>query len=208
MNIDDFDRTINELEDKYFDSDYILKEGKVPILFTAPHTMEQIKDDGSIKFAESFTKAIALYLNKYADVSVLIKINDTGLDSNRFNNDDFKKELMSFVRNNDIKLVIDLHGAKEERDFDVEFGTMNNLSADYSTIKLLEDSFIKNNITNIVHNDPFKGGAITQSLYEIKGVDAIQLEINSKFRNESNIEKLKQVCDALEDFINTLYIYL
>ena len=95
-----------------------------------------------------------------------------------------------------------MHGSKKEHSFDIEFGTMNNLTSDYSTVRLLEDSFKNNGINNIVYNNPFKGGAITQSLYEIKDVNAIQLEINRKFRDKSNMVKLKQLCDAFEEFIN------
>lgn len=119
-----------------------MKIGKGSILFTAVHTIDQVKDDGSIKFRESYTKAIAFYLNKYANVSCMVKVKDTGYDSNRDNHDELKKELIKFVNENNISLVIDLYGSKKERDYDIEFGTLNNLSADYSTIKELEESFI------------------------------------------------------------------
>ena len=176
-----FREEINEFENLKFNEDYITKKGRIPILFTAPHTMEQLREDGSIKPSESFTKAIALYLNKYYDVSSMIKIKDTGLDSNKDNKDEFKTEIIRFIKDKNIRLVIDLHGSKKEREFDIEFGTMNNLSADFSTIKELENCFISNGINNIVHNDPFKGGAITQYVYGLKDGDIIQLEINSKF---------------------------
>lgn len=184
---------------------YIRKIGGVPILFTAPHTMEQHFADGSMKYGEPFTKAIAMYMNKYFNTSYLIKVNDTGLDSNRDNHDEFKEELLRIVKDNDIKLVIDLHGADRNRDFDVEFGTLNDLSADISTVKELEKAFIDNGIVNISHNDPFKGGAITQYLFNVKGLDVIQLEINWRFRTLDNIENLELLCKALEAFI-TQYV--
>ena len=187
---------------------YIFKVDKIPILFTAAHTMEQFLDDGRIKPAETYTKAICMYLNKYCNTSYLIKMNDTGIDSNRDNHDDFKKELIRIVKENNIKLVIDLHGAKRERNFDVEFGTLNNLTADYSTIKELEEAFIENNIINIKHNEPFKGGAITQYLYNIKDVDVIQLEINGHFRDLEKLENLNNVCNALIDFIKQYIEYI
>ena len=194
-----FKEEINELESLEFNKDYIIKKGNIPILFTAPHTMQQIKEDGSIKPSELFTKAIALYLNKFYNVNCMIKIKDTGLDSNRDNRDEFKTELLRFIKDNNIKIVIDLHGSKESREFDIEFGTLNNLSSDYTVIKELEDSFINNGITNISYNDPFKGGAITQYIYGLKDVDVIQLEINSKYRN--NIDKLNKLCNSIELFI-------
>ena len=196
-----FDEEILSLESLEFDQDFIIKKGSIPILFTAPHTMMQQKDDGSIKLEEPFTKAIALYLNKHSNINSMIKIKDTGEDSNRDNRDEFKTELIRFIKNNNIKLVIDLHGASINRNFDVEFGTLNNLSADYSTIKELEESFVENGIKNINHNDPFKGGAITQYVYNLKNVDVIQVEISKKYRDQNNIKNIKKLCESFENFI-------
>lgn len=196
-----FDDEINELERIEFNEDYIIKKGILPILFTAPHTMQQIREDGSVKLSEPYTKAVALYLNKHFNVNCMIKINDTGLDANRDNRDEFKTELLRFIRNNNIKLVIDLHGSNRLRDFDVEFGTLNNLSADFSIIKELEEAFTENGINNIKYNDPFKGGAITEYIYGLKDVDVIQLEINGRYRDSNNIGNLEKLCKSLENFI-------
>lgn len=187
--------------------DYLLVKGEIPVLITAPHTMEQVKNDGTIKYSEPYTKAIALYLNEVCSSSYLIKTKDTGMDSNRDNHDEFKEDLVNFVKDNDIKLVIDLHGADHNRDFDVEFGTMNNLTADFSTIKELEEALRHNGIVNIEHNDPFKGGAITQYLYNIKDVEVIQLEINGRYRDIEHIDDLEKLCNALIYFIKEFVNY-
>lgn len=201
----DFKVEINKLERIIYDEDYIIKKGRIPILLTAPHAMKQVREDGTIKAGEPYTKAIALYLNKYFDVSCMIKTKDNGLDANRDNRDEFKTELLRFIIDNNIKLVIDLHGSDKDRDFDIEFGTLNNLSADYSTIKELEEAFIENGISNIKHNDPFTGGAITQYIYKLKDVEVIQLEINREYRNNKSIDKLERLCKSLESFINEYY---
>ena len=196
-----FEKEINDLELEEFDSDYIIKKGNIPILFTAPHTMNQVKNDGSIKLCEPYTKAIALYLNKHFNVNCMIKIKDTGLDANRDNRDIFKKELIRFIKNNNIQLVIDLHGSDKMHFFDIEFGTLNYLSASFSTIKELEEAFTENDISNITHNNPFKGGAITQYIYGIEDVEVIQLEINGKYRDYNNIDELNRLCQSLGKFI-------
>lgn len=196
-----FEQEINNLESQNFNGDYILLKGSKPILFTAPHTMIQIRENGDIKLKEPYTKALALYFHKHFDTYALIKLNDTGLDSNRDNHDEFKEVMYKLVKEEKIKLVLDLHGAKNSHDFDVEFGTLNNLTADFSTIKELEEAFKENNITNIEHNNPFKGGAITQYLYNIKDVDVIQLEINAKFRDRHNLNKLYSLVCSLTNFI-------
>ena len=185
-----FKDEINELENFEFNDDYIIKRGTIPILFIAPHTMKQIREDGTVKLNEPYTKAIALYLNKHFNVNCMIK-----------NRDEFKIEMLRFIKDHNIKLVIDLHGAEKSREFDIEFGTLNNLSADFSTIKELEEAFTENGISNIVHNNPFKGGAITEYVYGIKDVDVIQIEINGKYRDSNNLEELEKLTKSFENFI-------
>ena len=85
----DFKEEILELEKINGVFDYLLVKGEIPVLITAPHTMEQVRSDGTIKYSEPFTKAIALYLNKVCSSSYLIKIKDTGKDSNRDKHDEF-----------------------------------------------------------------------------------------------------------------------
>ena len=128
-------KSINELEKYLTENNFEIETGSVHILFSAPHTMIQTHHDGTVKLSEPYTKAISLYLNKYDKTYSIVKLADTGMDSNRDNNDEYKKALINLVKENGIKLVIDLHGASKDRDFDIEFGTLNNFSADFSTIR-------------------------------------------------------------------------
>ena len=203
-----FEQQINKLENSKFADDYVVLKGSVPILFSAPHTMYQLRDDGTTKLKEPYTKAIALYLNKYCKTYAIIKNNDTGIDSNRDNYDKYNVEMRRLIKENDIKLVIDLHGASKDRDFDIEFGTLNNLSSDFSTIKELEESFRENGINNIFHNNPFKGGAITQGLYALNNIDVIQIEINGKYRDYNNLKPLEILIKSLENFIKQYNEYI
>ena len=203
-----FEQQINELENIKFEEDFIILEGNIPLLFSAPHTMYQLRDDGTTKLKEPYTKAIALYLNKYCSTYAIVKNNDTGVDSNRDNYDQYNIEMRRLIKEHNIKLVIDLHGASKDREFDVEFGTLNNLSADFSTIKELEEAFTENGINNINHNDPFKGGAITQGIYSLDDVDIIQIEINGKYRDYSNIKELENLIQSLQIFIKQYNKYV
>lgn len=180
---------------------YIKKVGNVPVIFTAVHTMEQIRQDGTLKFSEPFTKAVALYLSNHIDTSYYIKLRDTGVDSNSKIEDEFKKELLDIIRKNNIKLLIDLHGARADRPFDVELGTLNHLTADFSTIKALEDSFKENGVFNVAFNDPFKGGGITQYIYQNTDIDIVQIEINQKFRDSNNVDNIEKICNSLLAFV-------
>ena len=197
-----FEEEINNLENMKIEDDFLILKGNIPILFSAPHTMYQVRDNGTIKLNEPYTKAIALYLNKYSNVYSIVKNNDTGIDSNRDNYDDYNVEMRRLIKEKNIKIVIDLHGASKDREFDVEFGTLNNLSADFSTIKELEEAFTENGILNVSHNSPFKGGAITQGVYALDDVDVIQIEINGKYRDHDNIDNLNKLIHSLQNFID------
>ena len=203
-----FEQEINELEKIEFKEDYVIMKGNVPILFSAPHTMYQLREDGTTKLREPYTKAIALYLNKYCNTYAIVKNNDTGIDSNRDNYDEYNVEMRRLIKENNIKLVIDLHGASKDRNFDVEFGTLNSLTADFSTVKELEETFTENGISNISYNDPFKGGAITKGIYALNDVDVIQIEINGKYRDYNNIESLEKLIRSLENFIKQYNEYV
>lgn len=192
--IEDYERKLNNLT-------FIARKGELPIILTAAHTMMQLKENGEYKNSEPYTKAIAMYVAEKTDCFYLIKNKDTGIDSNLMENDILKNMLLDNIKDNDIKLVIDLHGAKKDRNFDIELGTLNNLSSDYSTIKELIDSFNENDIFNIEINNPFKGGAITKKVFSETDCDVIQIEINANFRNIEEAKKMEQVCNALIKFI-------
>ena len=87
-----FEKKIKEYENINGLFEYILIKGDIPVLITAVHTMKQIKKDGTVKNAETFTKAIAMYLNEVCSASCLVKILDTGLVSNIDNHDEIKKD--------------------------------------------------------------------------------------------------------------------
>lgn len=200
--MNEYENEMIELEDKYSNLTYICKKGEVPVILTAVHTMRQVREDGSCKLSEPFTKALALYVAKKTSSFCLVKNKDTGIDPNRSDDDDFKSMLLDNIKDNAIKLVIDLHGASREREFNVEIGTLNNLTTDYATVNELIDAFNEQGIFLIEMNEHFKGGSITKKVYFETECDVLQIEINGWYRDLENSEKMKQVGDALINFIN------
>lgn len=201
----DFKNMIEKLENEKFDGTYIFKLGSVPVMITAVHTMNQRRVDGTYKLREPFTKGIARYVAEMVDASYFIKLKDTKVDSNGFEFDDFKVRLVQYIKDNDIKLVIDLHGAGRNRDFDVEFGTLDSVTIDPFVVKKLEECFISNGVEGIKYNDPFKGGGVTQTVFEKTGIDVIQIEINRNFRDLDNSNEMEKICKSLIMFIDDNY---
>lgn len=193
---------------KRFEADhndtYDIKIGQIPVILTSAHGIEQEKRGGKVKLAEPLTRGITKYVSKKTSCCYLVKNEDTGVDPNKANNDEFKKILLELIEKNHIKLLIDLHGAKKERNFDVEIGTLEGRSADAKIVGDLVECLQKNGVTKIAFNDPFKGGFITRTVYENCGINCIQLEINGDYRNLRKINNLKKICKALTDFIDML----
>lgn len=185
----------------YYEGIFYKKIGDIPIIITAVHTINHKKTDGTKKKIEPFTKAIALYVANKTNSYNYVKIKDTGIDSNSDIEDDFKINLLKLIEKNNIKLLLDIHGASIEHDFDIELGTLDNTSAHNNTIKALKESFNKEGILKIEENNPFKGGGITKYINKNINIEVIQIEINAKYRNINESERIKQVCDALIDFI-------
>lgn len=196
-----FKEEIDKLENSKTESTYLVKKGTVPIILTAAHTMKQRKKDGTIKLNEPFTKAIAKYVSNKTNCSYLIKQKATKIDSNSEEIDDFKLLLERFIHEHGVKLLIDIHGASSKREFDVELGTLNNLSVRQSTIRNLRNSFFEYGIYEIVLNEPFKGGGITKYIFGKTEIDVIQIEINGKYRNINDAENMERLCNALIKFI-------
>ena len=192
-----------EFEDK--DSLYIAKEGKIPVLLTAVHTYTQDNFE-KYKKSELFTGAIAKYVAENTDCYYYIKQMDNGIDSNSNKEDIFKEELLSIIKENGIKLVIDIHGAKKHHDFDVELGTLDNKTIEKSILKNLELELNKFEINNIKYNNPFKGGGITKYVYFNSDADVFQIEINGKYRSNNNIDNVEKICNSLINFIKNNYI--
>lgn len=199
--MEEFKNKIIFYENSFNTYTYIKGKGDNKVIITAPHTMIQYKEDG-IKLNEPYTKAIAMYVANKTNSGYLIKNKDTGIDSNHSEQDEFKDQLLELIKEKKTNLILDIHGAKNDRVFDVELGNLSNLSSDFSVVRELEDAFNEQGFNNIVKNDPFKGGSITKTIYENTDCDIIQVEINGKYRTIDNIEGIKSICDALINFIN------
>lgn len=196
----DFKNRIIELENRTSDEDFLSLVGVNKVLLTVPHSVEQNLDAG-VKLSEPYTKAIALYVASELDLNALVKVKDTFIDANKDEYEEFKTEQRRIINNKGILLSLDIHGASRDRDFDIELGTINNLSADYSTINELKEAFEEQGLKVSV-NDPFKGGAVTKNVYGYTDAEAIQIEVNRNLRDINNIEGIKKVCNALINFIN------
>ena len=180
---------------------YLAKMGQAPVILVAAHGIMQKKRNGRIKLAEPYTRGIARYVSRKTKCYCLVKNEDTGMDPNRQNNDEFKDILCDLVKDKKIGLLIDVHGAKRERDFDIEIGTASGKLANPEVIERLIKCLNRRGIRKIAIDDPFNGGYITRTVRERTGIDCVQIEVNYKYRNLHNIRAMRKLCAALTAFV-------
>lgn len=197
------------MNNDYFGSsenDYKYKSGTIPVLISAPHTVKQWRNN-QYKGADSYTGALVKTLHKTTGAHVIYKTSSKGDENYTTNETNYRKKIKHIVKNNEIKVIIDLHGMLSHRKSDIDIGTGNN-----SNINLLGQNYILSLIksslssTNYSVNKYFRGGGpYTMSTYcsSKLGVPTVQLEINGKYRSEDS-NKFTYMVKRLTKIINNL----
>lgn len=209
-------KQIEEINKKIFDNEQKRKQnkeksfeiinGSIPIILSAPHSVKQTRN-GKIKEAEGETGAIVQILAEKTGAYAIYKTYNNNDDANYdIYNNLYKEELKQIIESNNIKLLLDLHGAKYESNFDVEIGTDDGKNInDVKLVEILKDSFNKNGIKNVKENEKFKASTIhTISKYisENTGISCVQIEIAGQFRYIENIDGVKRLINSLLEYIN------
>lgn len=201
--LSDFQRQIFQLERDNTPELIHFEQGSIPILLSAPHTVNFLKEDGSFKMREGYTKAIVKYLAKKTGAFLMIKESSDGIDPNKPEMEDYKRRLLEIIKGYQIQLVLDIHGAASHHDFAIEIGSLDGVSARIQTIESLKTALKNQGITPVAENQPFKGGGITKTVHGNTNIEVLQLEINHNYRNLTQPEKLFHLCKSLENFIKS-----
>ena len=183
--------------------------GEIPIIVSAPHCVKHIRN-GKIKSAEGETGAIVQYLAEKSKCYAIYKTYNNGDDANYDIKDNpYKEEIEKLIKQNDIKLLLDLHGANYEHDFDIDIGTGKgeNLIGKMFLVEELKNCFMKNGIENVVVDGEFKAiseHTISRSISQKLLVPCIQVEISGKYRHIQNIEGIDKLIKSILMFFEKI----
>lgn len=201
--LSDFQRQIFQLERDNTPELIHFEQGSIPILLSAPHTVNFLKEDGNFKMREGYTKAIVKYLAQKTGAFLMIKENSDGIDPNKIEMEDYKRQLLEIIEKHQIRLVLDIHGAASHHNFAIEIGSLDGVSARPQTIESLKTALKNQGITSVAENNPFKGGGITKTVHGNTNIEVLQLEINRNYRDLTHPEKLFHLCKSLENFLKS-----
>lgn len=203
------DNKFDEYNNKTNESFKYIK-GKEKIILSAPHSVSHFRK-GKIKAKDSHTGTIAILLQNALNCNCIYKTKNCNDDANYdIENNLYKNELIEIINKNQIKFLLDIHGAKEGQGFDIDVGTSNynnlNNKKDYASqiVKLGK----KYNL-NVTIDKVFKASTlhtIANSINAQTKVPCMQIEISKKYRKLENFDNVKVLLNFLEEFLKKILI--
>jgi hypothetical protein len=159
--------------------------GSTPILVSAPHAVRHVRDR-KIKKSDEYTGSIAHLLNQLTGCHSLTVTKLYGGDPNVDSPCIYKDFVASICREHKIAVVLDLHGAAREHDFDIDIGSIDGQSLLGQTrlLTLLLENITSAGLKNVSQNHfPARRiNTITSFTSRELRIPALQLEINRKYR--------------------------
>lgn len=183
--------------------------GRIPVLVSAPHAVRHYREK-KIKPSDEFTGSIACLLHQLTGCHTLAVTRLYGGDPNFDYPCIYKSFLGDICREHSVKLVIDLHGAARDHDFDIDIGTVNGASllGKQKILQRLVTSLENTGFTRISQNffSTVNENIITRFAANELAVPALQLEINKMYRvPHQNGEAYCRMMAALITFIQDLF---
>lgn len=199
---------------------FTIIEGNIGVMVSAPHSTQHSRNGKTLP-ADKLTGEIAIYLHKKTGCHVIYSNEQLDNDPNYDESNNFyQKALREYIDKNNVKLLVDLHGAAKEHDFAIDVGTVDDKDTSlngYDFIyDLIKQTFNKslssnNHKENVVKNNTFSGGnqnTVTKFISSKTSIPCIQLEINKEYRTKVNPDKLKQLLHFLIDLIKKLNVVI
>lgn len=182
--------------------------GSLPVLVSAPHSVRHMRHK-KIKPSDEFTGSMAYLLNTITGCHSLAVTKLYGGDPNFDQECIYKEYIKGLSQENAFKLLIDLHGASRDHDFDIDIGTMRgeSLLGQDNYTQLLKKHLAEQGIIRISENHFTISGQNTVTSYVsgVLGIPSIQLEINKKFRvPHQNPQDYCCLMSSLASFIHCL----
>ncbi len=204
FNFSDFVKRRKRFLKENSEKSFVIVEGQIPLIISSPHGVSQVRL-GQPKYAEPGSLSLALELQKRTNAHLIAKTKNCNDDANFDAISPYKEELKRYIKQHNIKYLIDFHGMKKSREIDINLGTNfgRNIMKDEKLFDFLLHGFNQRNFKVAVDN-PFNGdadtvsGAISQSC----GIWTIQIEINYRFTNEKRC--VACLLDILEIMIQTI----
>lgn len=182
--------------------------GKGKVMVSAPHSVEQIRNN-QVKSGEYQTGAIARILHDILDCPVIVKTRNCNDDANYDPDCDYKRALVSHIRENGIEYLLDLHQLAAGREVLINLGTAGgaNLAGQDDITRKATEIFVHSGFSVSIDHPfgafyPYTVSAYISRTCEIP---CLQIEINSKLVNDQHESfNIDSVIEAIAGLIRWL----
>lgn len=210
------------------EKDFVVCEGTIPIMISAPHAVNHTRE-GQLKYADKFTGAFALLLHSLTGCHIIYSARHYSYDPNYDASNAYQLFLQEYIKQHHIEVLIDLHGAKEERNYAIEIGTAPDQNAkgqdkqnthpalhgrdficdlvSYSFDYVLQNIHQPEEKKRTAINQIFSAGTqntITKFISKHTTASCLQLEINGIYRSLEHKDELIQCVKGLGHIISIL----
>lgn len=187
---------------------YKILRGGNNIMLSAPHAHKHLRNN-SYKDNEYNTGSIVKILHQYTDCHIIYTYKNVLTDANKSECSSYKKNLIKYIKANNIKYLIDIHGISDNYPYSIELGTnyLKNLNNDKYLIKKVKQCFKNNGIKKIEIDNKYKASKNTISYIINKEckIKTIQIEIANKYRKRiTQPVRFNQVLRSLNEIIDIL----
>lgn len=166
--------------------------GRLPVLVSAPHAACHLRA-GAWKREDEYTAAFAQWLHEQAGAYALYPTHRIAPDPHDDADDGaYKQTLADLVRRHGIRLVLDLHGARGDRDFALALGTINGQTCLPYEAAIIDafraQGFVERGAPSsldrlALNPSRYAGGThrptVTRFVWQVLGIAAVQIEINA-----------------------------
>ena len=172
--------------DKEHEEYFEFRKGDIPIILSAPHGARHLRN-GNWKEEDEYTSSIAIKLSEITGAYVIFVKNATKEDPNYIEDCRYKEAITDVIKKHQIKFLVDIHGANNDRNFKICVGIIDNNREKCSCpsfkdiieracLEFQEKIF---NLDGLTASSP---GTVTSFAKSTLGIEAAQFEINGKYR--------------------------
>ncbi len=189
-------------------NDHVIIPGNNNIMISSPHGVSQVRL-GRLKYKEIGSLATALYLHRQTGCHFIAKTRNNNDDANFDLDCSYRKDLKKYIKDNNIKYLIDFHGLSPQRDIDVNLGIHlgKNIETNESLMQSLYNEISMQGFKCTI-DQPFMAGARTVSgnmKKEFPNMWTIQIEINCGITNQpTNSTRFEKLLSVVYNWIKSI----
>lgn len=183
--MNNYNKYLNYFKSKKKKPNYIIEQGVGNIMLSASHSVEQTRN-GELKYGEYETGALVKIIHDKTNCHIIYKAYNENDDANFDSKCKYKDALIKYIKDNNIKYLIDLHQLSSDRNVEINIGTnyYKNLNNDKVFLNNVINAFKDFNISI---DNPFAASnpnTVSANISNNCKIPTLQIEMNTKLLNK------------------------